>query len=146
MALVPFEPFRHLDHWRRDIDRFFNEGFPWTFSFNRDFNPLRVDVYETENEVVASCEIPGLEKKEDIHLHVDDQTLVIHGSINRMTEVKDEQMHRRERFTGRFQRSIPLPARVEAEGTTASYKNGILEVRMPKAKGDTRRPIDIQFH
>lgn len=146
MALIPFEPFRHLDSWRRDIDKFFNEGMPWGFGFNQEFGSPRVDVYETDNEVIASCEIPGLEKKEDVHLHVDDQTLTIHGSINRVNEVKDEQMHRRERFTGRFQRSIALPARVQSEGTTASYKNGILEVRMPKAKSDPKRSIDIQFH
>jgi len=146
MPLIPFEPFRHLDQWRRDIDKFFGEGAPWGFGFNQEFGIPRVDVCETENEVVASCEIPGLEKKEDVHLHVDDQMLTIHGSVNRMTEVKDEQMHRRERFAGRFQRSIALPARVQSEGTTATYKNGILEVRMPKAKGESSRRIDIQFH
>jgi HSP20 family protein len=145
MPLVPFEPFRNLDHWRSHLDKFFND-LPSAFGFQAEFGTARVDVYENDNEVIAHCEIPGLESKEDVHIHVDDNVLTIHGVINRHHEIKEEQMHRRERFTGRFQRTVTLPARVQAEGTTASYKNGILEVRMPKVKGESQKRIDVQFH
>lgn len=146
MALVPFEPFRRIDHLKKEMDKFFNEGLPAAFGFNQDFGAPRIDVHETENEVIAHCEIAGLDKKEDVDIHVDPQTLTITGTINRFNEVKEEQFHRKERFTGRFHRSIALPAEVTEEGTTASYKNGILEVRMPKAPKETHRRIDVQFH
>lgn len=143
MPLIPYDPFRHIEQWRRDLDKFINTG----FGFQSEFGGLpRVDVHETDQEVIAACEIPGLEKKEDVHLHVEENSLTIQGTIMRSGEIKEEQMHRQERFVGRFQRVIPLPARVKAEGTKATYRNGILEVRMPKAGADEKRRIDVEFH
>ncbi|MGI6711951.1 MAG: Hsp20/alpha crystallin family protein [Bacillota bacterium] len=143
MALIPYEPFRNLEQWRREMDRFFHEV---PSMIGHSISGPRVDVFERENEVIASCEIPGLEKKDDVIIEVQDNLLTISGSINRSNEVKEEQMHRRERYIGRFQRSIGLPARVMSEGTKATYKNGILEVRMPKEKSDDKRRIEVDFH
>jgi HSP20 family protein len=144
MALIPYEPFRHLENWKRDLDRFFNE-FPLQFR-GQEFGAQRIDVYETENEVVASCEIPGLEKKDDVQIHVDNNVLTISGSINKTHEVKEDQIHRQERFYGRFQRSVTLPAAVNEDEVTATYKNGVLEIRMPKIKPPEKKRIDVQFH
>lgn len=145
MPLIPYEPFRHLEGWKRDLDRLFND-FPAFVRGDQTFGVHRIDVYETDNEVVATCDIPGLEKKEDIQIDIDGNMLTISGTINRTNEVKEEQMHRQERFFGRFQRSVSLPAAVSEEGVTATYKNGVLEVRMPKAKPQSKRQIDIRFH
>ncbi|MDQ0338929.1 HSP20 family protein [Caldalkalibacillus uzonensis] len=142
MALIPYDPFRRLAHMRRDLDRFFHD-LPL---FNQELDMPRVDVYETETEVIASCELPGLEKKEDVDIDVRDQMLTISGVINRVKEVKEEHMYRRERFSGRFQRSVPLPAPVSAEGTRATYKQGILEIRMPKQERTNQKRIDVEFH
>lgn len=147
MALVPYEPFRHLDHFRREIDRFFSdENSVFKSGWGQGLGRIDIDVYETENEVVASCDIPGLEKKEDVNIDIDNNILSISGTLNRVNEVKEEHMHRRERYVGRFQRSVGLPANVSPEGVKASYKNGVLEVRMPKLKGDSKRRIDVEFH
>ncbi len=88
---------------------------------------------------MATCDIPGLEKKEDVNIDIDNNILTITGSINRANEVKEENLHRQERFVGRFQRSISLPSSVSSEGVTATYKNGVLEIRMPKTKPDTKK-------
>jgi len=145
MALIPYEPFRHLENWKRDLDRFFNE-FPANIR-GREFGVHHVDVYENGNEVIASCEIPGLEKKEDVQIHVDNDVLTISGTVNKTHEVNEEQMHRQERFYGRFHRSITLPSPVDEEKVTASYRNGILEIKMPKkTPPQSGRNIDIQFH
>ncbi len=145
MPLIPYEPFRHLDNMREEWDRFFtSDWFP--FRAGQGMGRISIDLYETENEVVASCDIPGLEKKEDVSIDIDNHMLTISGTLNRMNEVKEENMHRKERFVGKFHRSVSLPSPVLSEGVTATYKNGVLEVRMPKAKGDNRRKIDIQFH
>ncbi len=140
MQLIPYEPFRHLENMRRELDRFFT-GDLSTFKtgFGQNLGSLRVDVHETENEVVATCDIPGLEKKEDVNIDIDNNILTITGSINRANEVKEENLHRQERFVGRFQRSISLPSSVSSEGVTATYKNGVLEIRMPKTKPDTKK-------
>lgn len=147
MPLVPYEPFRHLENLRREWDQFFSRDWPMLSShLTQGFGRISVDVYETEHEVVAACEIPGLEKKEDVHIEVEDNRLSVSGTLNRVNEAKDENTHRRERFYGRFERSVSLPAAVSSEGVTATYKNGVLEVRMPKRKGDAKKRIDVQFH
>jgi HSP20 family protein len=145
MPLIPYEPFRHLENMRRDLDQFFSRDWPM-LPQGMGLGRINVDVYETENEVVAACEIPGLEKKEDVNLDIDDNVLSISGSINRMNEVKEENVHRQERYFGRFHRSVALPSPVSTEGVTAAYRNGILEVRMPKKKGESKKRIDVQFH
>ncbi|ALS27525.1 Hsp20/alpha crystallin family protein [Paenibacillus cisolokensis] len=143
MSLIPQDSFRNLDSWRRDLDRWFNE-LP---SFIRGEHRLshRIDVHETDDEIVATCELPGLEKKEDIDIDVQGNVLTVSGTVNRSHEVKEEQIYHQERFYGRFQRSITLPAAVNEDAVKASYKNGVLEIRMPKLQQPKKR-IDIDFH
>lgn len=142
MSLIPYQPFRRLEQIRKDLDRFFPD-FSW---LNQEFEIPRIDVYETENEVIASCEIPGIENKDNIRIDVQEQHLTISGVINKMEEEREENYFRKERFSGRFQRTVPLPCPVSAEGSQATYKQGILEVRMPKLKQNPGKRIDIQFH
>lgn len=145
MALVPYDPFRQLSNMRKDFERFFSD-FPSTLGTETNFGEIRVDVHETENEVVVTCDIPGLQSKEDVNITVENNTLSISGSTTRTNEAKEENMHRKERFVGRFHRSVHLPSSVSNEGTKASYKNGVLEVRMPKLAKDETKKIDVDFH
>ncbi|MBU8788392.1 Hsp20/alpha crystallin family protein [Bacillus sp. FSL M8-0052] len=145
MPLVPYDPFKHLNSVRREFDRVFAD-FPATFGGEHGFGEIRVDVHETESEIVASCDIPGLESKEDVHIDVENNMLHISGSVNRSNEVKEENIHRKERFVGRFHRSVTLPGPVSTEGIKASYKNGVLEVRMPKDMKEQKKRIDVEFH
>lgn len=145
MALVPYNPFHGMDMMRREMERFL-APFYSDIKHDLDIGP-RVDVYETENEVVTLCEIPGVEKKEDIHIDIRDNAMSISGVINKTNEVKDEnRYHRTERFYGRFQRNVSLPARVRPEGAKATYRNGVLEVRMAKETHGQHRAIDVEFH
>jgi HSP20 family protein len=147
MALIPYEPFRQLEHIKRELDRFFTTGSPASlFGGDQFFGNPRIDVYETDTEVVATCDIPGLEKKEDVNIEIDNNILTISGSVNRVNEVKEDRFHRQERFVGRFSRSISLPARVESERVRASYRNGVLEIRIPKANPKQKKRIDVEFH
>lgn len=130
---------------RRDIGRFFSD-FPISFDDEHHIGGIRVDIHETENEVVATCDIPGLEKKEDVNIDIENNMLLISGTINRTNEIKEENMHRRERYVGRFSRSISLPSPVSYEGVTATYKNGVLEVKMPKLVKGNNKKIDVEFH
>lgn len=146
MALVPYDPFRHLANMRRDFDNFFS-NFPTTFENDyTNLGGVRVDIHETDNEVIATCDVPGLEKKEDINIDIENNMLRISGTINRTNEIKEENMHRKERYVGSFHRSVSLPSPVSEEGVKASYRNGVLEVRMPKLTKGNKRKIDVDFH
>lgn len=101
MPLVPYDPFRHLETMRRDFNRLFARDFSSLFPDSEAMMP-RVDMHETDKEYMISCDLPGLERKEDVHINVHQQTLHISGTIQRDESVKEEQMHRRERFSAAF--------------------------------------------
>jgi HSP20 family protein len=145
MSLIPYNnnnPFRQMESFRQGMNDLFNDAF---FNFMPSVQGPRIDVYDSGNEVVASCEIPGLKNKDDVRIEIHDDILSISGSINRSQEVSEEQMHRKERFIGRFQRSIRLPHNVSPENSSASYKNGILEIRMPRVGASKQQVIDVNF-
>lgn len=145
MSLVPYDPFRQLENIRKEFDHFFSD-FPSLLSSEQNLGSIRVDIHESENEIVATCDIPGLESKEDVSIDIENNILSISGSMNRTNEIKEENMLRQERYVGRFHRSVSLPHPVSREGVSASYKNGVLEVRMPKSAQDDQKKIDVQFH
>ncbi|KAF6509694.1 Small heat shock protein [Geobacillus stearothermophilus] len=147
MALIPYDPFRHLESIRRDMNRFFASDFPSLFTHMDEQHWMpRIDMHETANEYVVSCDLPGLERKEDVHIDVQNNMLTISGTIQRQHDVREEQMHRRERFFGRFQRSITLPADAATENIRATYKNGVLDIHIPKTTTGTKKRVDIEFH
>lgn len=130
---------------QREFDRFFS-NFPSTFGHRQHTGSVPIDIHESENEIVVVCDIPGLNSKEDIHIDIDQNMLHISGSVNKSEEIKDEHMHRQERYMGKFRRSISLPAPVDQEEISATYKNGVLEINMPKLKGEDQKQIDVKFH
>lgn len=139
MPRIPYEPFRYVEGARREMERLFGASF-----FREE---PRIDIYEKDSEVIASCEIPGLQSKEDIRIEIGDNMLTLGGTIKREHEVRDENVHRQERYWGSFRRSVALPAPVIAEESKASYRNGILEITMPKADPQPRRKnVEIEFH
>jgi HSP20 family protein len=91
----------------------------------------RVDVAETDTELVVSADLPGLEEK-DLRVTVDDDVLSIRGTRQEEREEKKRSYHLMERSYGEFQRSIPLPADVDPDRVKASFKKGVLTVTLPK--------------
>ncbi len=147
MPIVPYDPFGIM---KRDFGPL--SSFPRVFDddwFSGQFANMpsvRVDVREKQNEVVVAAEIPGLEKKDDVSITVHDNHLHLSGKIERTGEQKDENVHRMERYYGQFSRTIPLPTSVDETGAKASYKNGVLEIRIPKAHKQVGHQIDVDFH
>jgi HSP20 family protein len=101
-----------------------------------------VDVYERDNTLVVKAEVPGL-KKEDIEVALDQGDLVIRGERKAESEVKEENYYRIERNYGSFYRRIPLPFEVQADQVSASYNDGVLEVRIPKPAQEQAQPQRI---
>lgn len=141
MGLVPWNPFKDMDNIGREMSNWFD--FP-SKVFGGASTP-RVDVYQTESDVIVKAEIPGV-AKEDLNVYIDEGTIKLSGQTRRENEFKDEDVYRAERYYGNFSRTIPLPAEVKSDEAKAEYKDGILTITVPKvepSKGKGRR-IDIQ--
>lgn len=151
MSLLPNDPFKQLSNVRKEFERMFSTThFPFDMSFFDNmlgnFGSLKIDIHETETEVIARCDIPGIEKKEDIQINVEQNMLSISGITNTATEIKKENMFRKELYANHFHRSIFLPNPVSREGVQATYRNGLLEVRMQKTTQNIVQNIDIDFY
>jgi HSP20 family protein len=101
-----------------------------------------VDVYENDQALVFKAELPGF-SKDDVHVELKDNVLTLKGERKREVEVKEEQYHRMERSHGTFQRSFALPIGVEAEKAEATFKDGVLELTLPKAEVAKPKRIGI---
>ena len=103
-----------------------------------------VDIYETEgHDLVVKAELPGMEK-ENIEVNLSDHTLTIKGEKKKEEEIKEENYYRAERSYGGFLRTLELPKDVHADKVKASFKNGILEVRMPKTEEAKAKEVKVK--
>lgn len=146
MDIMKWDPFRDMVSIRDEIDRLF-DGFFVRMPAKRTmvegiWAPL-VDVAESKDEILIKAELPGL-NKEDIKISVSEGRLHIAGERLKEKEEKEGTYHRIERAYGRFERVLPLPVEVETSKTKATYKNGILEVRLPKAEKAKPKEIGIE--
>jgi HSP20 family protein len=108
-----------------------------------EVKPPIVDVFEEKDEIVVKAELPGIEK-DNIEVNLTDHTLTIKGEKKKEEEVKEENYYRAERSYGSFLRTLDLPRDVRADQLKASFKNGILEVRMPKTEEAKAKEIKVK--
>lgn len=140
-------PFWGIDTMRRDMDRLFGalaRPFP-------TFPPLEgeawipaLDVFEKDEEMVIRLDLPGMEKK-DVKVRVLDDVLTIEGERKLEKEVDEKDYLCREMAYGEFTRRIALPNPVEEYEVKATFKNGILEIRVP-VRIETDKPKEIPIH
>ena len=139
-------PWSALDRWsnlRNELNSLFE--MPLWSSFGRGgqlftgWSPA-LDLYQSSDNVIAVVELPGM-RKEDIDISLHDGTLTISGERKRESK-GGEKAERTERYFGAFRRSIALPTRVDTSKVSATYKDGILKVTLPKA--EEAKPKQIQ--
>lgn len=136
--------FGRLADLRDEIDRLFEAplaGWPRSNQWLSGWNPA-LDVHEDKDNFVVKVELPGM-KKENIEVSLHDGALTISGERKSEQEHKDAEIYRSERFFGRFQRSVTLPAPVAADKIRAQYKDGVLTVTLPKTEESKPKQIDI---
>jgi HSP20 family protein len=149
MTLVRWQPKRDLalDPLRgfdRDMDRFFG----WALGNrlgdlgNGSWAPA-LDLVEKDDHFEAMMDLPGL-SKDDVELTVTNNQLFIRGERKHESEKKGEGYYHCERVHGRFERTISLPSDIDAEKVEATFKNGVLEVRIPKTEKAKSRQISIK--
>ena len=102
-----------------------------------------LDVYQNNDNVIAVVELPGM-RKEDIEISLHDGMLSIAGE-RKTASSEGDKAERTERFSGKFRRSITLPTRVDAGKVTASYKDGILTVTLPKAEEAKPKKVEVSI-
>jgi HSP20 family protein len=102
-----------------------------------------IDIYETKDDLVVSAELPGV-KEQDIHLSIVSDVLSLRGQRMADQQVRDEQYYRIERWSGSFERHIELPIPVQADRVRASYRDGVVEIRLPKVEEVKPREIKIE--
>jgi HSP20 family protein len=141
-ALAPFTGFTSL---RKEMDRLFDRFTEWDLPEFRPFGEWSpsLDFSETKDAYMVKLEVPGIDPKE-ISVTIENQMLTIKGEKAKEKEEKDEQYYRMERAYGSFMRSVRLPAPVEAGKVTASFKNGLLTVTMPKSPGAKGTMIPVK--
>jgi HSP20 family protein len=143
MELVRWEPFDSLN---KQINDLFGEGFgrSWTNSALTKWYPA-VDILEGKDSYVIRAELPGM-KKEDFNLEVKDGTLTLTGERKYEKSAEEVEYRHVERVEGKFVRSFSLPQTVKQADIRATYKDGILEIHVPKAEEVKPRQIEVTVH
>lgn len=108
----------------------------------KEVGQLALDIYHTDKEIVIMAPIAGV-TKDDIHISVTDDVLVIKGTRKLAEEVPEENYYTRECFWGGFSRSIVLPVEADTKGIAATFENSVLEIRIPKNEIEHTKVIKI---
>lgn len=143
MNLSVWDPFREmeelLDRYGRSARKSLAKSDDKTFEVG-DWMPV-VDIDETEDAFIVKAELPGVEK-DDVSVNVDNGVLTIKGE--KKIETEDKKCHRVERAYGSFIRSFTLPQEINAEKIEAEYKNGVLNLTIPKSEEAKPKQIEVK--
>lgn len=136
--------FYNLDEVRRRMDRMFEEGLLGQGFFDERAHGggPRVALYDTGADLVLTADVPGLTEK-DVRLTLNQEVLALEGERKTSTP-EGFGVHRAERASVRFSRSLTLPCRVDPERSTATVKDGVLTVTLHKAEAEKPRQIAVR--
>ena len=146
MNIVRWDPLRELEDMSMRLGRFFNQPGLHRVddggSFFADWAPA-VDVQETDKEYIVKADLPDV-RKEDVKVGIEDGVLTLEGERKQEKDEKGKKFHRVERVYGKFVRRLALPMEVDAQKVAADFKDGVLNVHMPKAVTVKPRAIDVK--
>jgi HSP20 family protein len=137
MALMRREPFDLADWFRFDVPDVFRR----MAGSDLQSGWLRVEEYVDEGRLVVRAELPDIDPDTDVELSVADGVLHIRAQREERTEKKDKDAYRSEFRYGSFARNVPLPQGTKEDDITASYKDGVLEIRAPMAAEEEKPPV-----
>jgi len=143
MSIMRWHPLRELSVIRDEVNRLFEElgRFPKETVFA--VGTPAVDLWETDKDVMVTAELPGVDP-DNVEISVTENTLSLSGEARVEEEVKDRNFIRRERSYGKFSRTLALPVPVKPDEAEASFKDGILEIKLPKAQQARVRSVRIK--
>lgn len=145
MSLRTWDPYRDFSTLRESVNRLFEEAYRGgerPTEMTSSTWPVPVDIYETKDEIVVRVEVPGIDPK-DVSISLTGDQLTIRGQREQEHEVEGRNYVRVERRFGNFMRSFTLNVPVQADQVRAKYREGILEVSLPKAEEVKPREIQV---
>jgi HSP20 family protein len=150
MAIVRWEPFRDLVSIQDRMNRLFDDAFRGSprqateddWALGGSWAPV-VDIFEKDGNIVLKAELPGVDPK-NVDIRVENNTLSLRGERELDREVKREAYHRVERSYGSFTRSFTLPNVVDVEKIKAEFKDGVLQLTLPKRDEAKPKQIRVQ--
>jgi HSP20 family protein len=144
--ITRFDPLGEMVSLRSAMDRLFEDSFvspmSWRTISGGDAITPPVDVHETADEIVVTAALPGM-KAEDVEITMTGQTLTFRGEFKADEQINREQYLYRERRFGSFSRTVQLPVRVQGDRADATFSDGVLTLRIPKAEEVKPRQIRI---
>jgi HSP20 family protein len=156
-GLTQWKPFAEMARWERDMERLFgnfltgrahplfdDRWWPGKSVGSREPD-LDMDLYEDQNEIVVKAELPGM-TKDDVQISLSDNILTIKGEKKKEEDDRGKDYYRSERVYGAFFRSQPLPAEINPEKVRATFKNGVLEIRLPKSEQAKKKQITVNVN
>jgi len=146
MTIVKWDPFRNVAALQDRINRIFDESFSRTADVDDDISMSAwkpsVDIYETDEAIILKAELPGI-NKEDVSVEIKDNVLTLRGERVEDKEIKEGSYFRKERCFGTFSRAFNLQHRVQPDKIKAKFKDGILEIEIPKPEEEKPKQITV---
>jgi HSP20 family protein len=139
-----WSPFGRLTNLRDEIDRLFETPLTELARTSQLLSgwTMALDVFEDKDNFFVKAELPGV-KKEQLEISLHEGSLSISGERKSEGKYEDAEVHRAERFFGRFQRTVALPTPVDADKVKAQYQDGILTITLPKTEEAKPKHIDV---
>lgn len=143
MSMIRWDPFDDLASLRESMDKLFEQ---FTTRIPRAAGPAvwppAVEVYETDGDIVVRAELPGIDPK-DVEIQVANDTLTIKAEAKAEHEDKNRNYYVRELRYGSFMRALTLPSSAQGDLAKAAYRNGILEIRIPKSERAKPKTVKV---
>ncbi|WP_035985280.1 Hsp20/alpha crystallin family protein [Leptolyngbya sp. KIOST-1] len=153
MTLIRWRPFRDLKHWepfgevdtlKKEMETLLERFVP---EFGRSMDGTvfvpSAEIDETETEFHLKLEVPGM-SAEDLDIEVTDQAVLITGERKSETKSEEDNTLRSEFYYGKFERYVPLPSQIQRDHVAAEYKDGILNLTLPKAKEQKEKATKVK--
>jgi len=145
VSVERWDPLRNMSDIHGEVNRLFESflGRPAAEAAVRAWVPA-VDIGETKDDLILSFELPGVTDK-DVSLSITGDLLTLKGERSANRDAKDESVYHVERVYGKFERSVQLPMPVQADKVKATYRDGVLEVKLPKVEEVKPKAIKIDI-
>ena len=144
--VVPFRPLSMFEEMEHMLENYVPHG--WLHPFKKEQTKFaegmpRVDVIDRDDTIVVRAALPGVEK-DDLNVSTTPQTVTIRGTTRKESREEKDEYFRCEISSGSFLRTVTLPAPIDEEKVKAKFKDGLLELTLPKGENAKRRSIEIE--
>jgi HSP20 family protein len=145
MSIIRWQPFREIDSIQKEMNRLFDQLTPHFDGekMGLGFIPP-VEITEKDDAIHLKLEVPGMEAK-DIDIEVTPDSVTITGERKSETKTEEKGMTRSEFYYGQFRRVIPLPVRIDNQNVKAEYKDGILNLDLPKIEEEKHKVVKVNL-